>query len=129
MYMATDEANDDGGGKAGKRRLSALVTWQSDHLVSGILRGTAYLIAMSADAGPSTLQAPLGTTGLEQELADTKLEESGGETTAGESTRKYARGENPKLRYKKPYWWAYKTFVKQRYVNQESKRSDGQVDR
>lgn len=27
---------------------------------------------------------------------------------------KYSRGEDPKLRYIKPYWWAYKTFVKER---------------
>lgn len=39
------------------------------------------------------------------------------EGRVGESSRKYARGENPKLRYKKPYWWPYRTFVKQRSVS------------
>jgi hypothetical protein len=38
------------------------------------------------------------------------------EEKVGESSRKYRRGENPKLRYKKPYWWPYRTFVKQRSV-------------
>lgn len=28
----------------------------------------------------------------------------------------YPNGENPRLRYLKPYWWPYRTFVKQRYV-------------
>lgn len=28
----------------------------------------------------------------------------------------YPRGMNPRLRYIKPYWWPYKTFVKQRYA-------------
>jgi hypothetical protein len=74
---------------------------------------------MSTQAGPSTIPAPVATEDIEQKLADTKLEESG--KTA--ETLKYARGENPKLRYKKPYWWAYKTFVKQRYVIQEDPRS------
>jgi hypothetical protein len=67
---------------------------------------------MSTEAGPSTIPTPVGAEGIEQKLADTKLEESGKAT----ETPKYARGENPKLRYKKPYWWAYKTFVKQRYI-------------
>ena len=67
---------------------------------------------MSTEAGPSTIPAPVGTEGIDQKLADTILEESGKATEAP----KYARGENPKLRYKKPYWWAYKTFVKQRYA-------------
>jgi len=31
-------------------------------------------------------------------------------------SRKYPRGQNPKLRYIKPYWWPYKTFVKERSV-------------
>lgn len=41
--------------------------------------------------------------------------EGEGEGSASRS-RKYGRGENPKLRYKKPYWWPYRTFVKQRSV-------------
>ena len=28
----------------------------------------------------------------------------------------FPRSENPKLRYIKPYWWPYKTFVKDRSV-------------
>lgn len=36
------------------------------------------------------------------------------EAEKGEGSRKYGRGENPKLRYKKPYWWPYRTFVKKR---------------
>ena len=73
---------------------------------------------MSEEAGPSTIPTPtpVGAEEIEQKLADTKLEESGKCT----ETPKYARGENPKLRYKKPYWWAYKTFVKQRYVVPEN---------
>lgn len=78
-----------------------------------------YLIKMSEEAGPSNIPAPVGTDGIEQKLADTKLEESGKAT----ETPKYARGENPKLRYKKPYWWAYKTFVKHRYIFPESHAS------
>jgi hypothetical protein len=70
---------------------------------------------MSTEAGPSTPSAAPETEKLEQKLADTKLQESEGKTKE-EPTPKYARGENPKLRYKKPYWWAYKTFVKQRYA-------------
>jgi hypothetical protein len=27
---------------------------------------------------------------------------------------KVPNGQNPRLRYKKPYWWPYKTFVKER---------------
>ena len=69
---------------------------------------------MSTEAGPSTPAASSGALELEQKLAETKLEEVAGDSAV--ESRKYARGENPKLRYKKPYWWAYKTFVKQRYV-------------
>jgi len=69
---------------------------------------------MSTEAGPSTPAASSGALELEQKLAETKLEEVEGDSAV--ESRKYARGENPKLRYKKPYWWAYKTFVKQRYV-------------
>lgn len=69
---------------------------------------------MSEEAGPSTPSTPVVAEELEQKLANTKLEEEG--SLAEIEPRKYARGENPKLRYKKPYWWAYKTFVKQRYA-------------
>jgi hypothetical protein len=52
---------------------------------------------------------------MTNDLTNAVLEEQ--ESVVGAAQpRKYARGENPKLRYKKPYWWAYKTFVKQRYV-------------
>ncbi|WVN86508.1 uncharacterized protein L203_101672 [Cryptococcus depauperatus CBS 7841] len=32
---------------------------------------------------------------------------------------KYAKGLNPMLRYIKPYWWPYKTFVKQRWIGRQ----------
>jgi hypothetical protein len=67
---------------------------------------------MSEEAGPSTITTPVGAEEIEQKLADTKLEESGKST-------------DPKLRYKKPYWWAYKTFVKQRYIFRENDASCG----
>jgi hypothetical protein len=57
---------------------------------------------MSAEAGPSN---PSSLAAGEQPK---QVE------TSYDTTRKYGRGGNPKLRYKKPYWWAYKTFVKQR---------------
>ena len=45
-----------------------------------------------------------------------KTQGEGSTSTSISATKKYGRGENPKLRYKKPYWWPYRTFVKQRYV-------------
>lgn len=29
----------------------------------------------------------------------------------------YATGQDPRLRYIKPYWWPYQTYVKERYVH------------
>lgn len=37
--------------------------------------------------------------------------------TAAPPPDMYPRGMNPRLRYIKPYWWPYKTFVKQRYAS------------
>ncbi|WWC62391.1 uncharacterized protein I303_104987 [Kwoniella dejecticola CBS 10117] len=31
----------------------------------------------------------------------------------------YPKGMNPKLRYIKPYWWPYRTFVKQRWIGRQ----------
>jgi len=70
---------------------------------------------MSSDAGPSTFAPPRTLEEITNDITNATLEE---QETSSETAqpKKYARGENPKLRYKKPYWWAYKTFVKQRYV-------------
>jgi hypothetical protein len=70
---------------------------------------------MSTEAGPSTSSAPRSVEEMTNDLTNAVLEEQESASEAAQP-KKYARGENPKLRYKKPYWWAYKTFVKQRYV-------------
>jgi hypothetical protein len=69
---------------------------------------------MSSEAGPSTVIAPAPEKEIDnnEQESMTSLQETGIE--ANGATTKYARGENPKLRYRKPYWWPYKTFVKQR---------------
>ncbi|KAK8858451.1 hypothetical protein IAR55_002678 [Kwoniella newhampshirensis] len=36
-----------------------------------------------------------------------------------ETSKKYPKGMNPKLRYIKPYWWPYKTFVKERWIGRQ----------
>ena len=33
--------------------------------------------------------------------------------------KKYPRGQDPRLRYRKPYWWPYRTFVKERWIGRE----------
>jgi len=33
--------------------------------------------------------------------------------------KKYAKGKDPMLRYLKPYWWPYRTFVKNRWIGRE----------
>jgi hypothetical protein len=33
--------------------------------------------------------------------------------------RRYRKGQDPRLRYQKPYWWPYKTFVKDRWIGRE----------
>ena len=40
------------------------------------------------------------------------------ETRAGPSRKRYPNGLDPRLKYQKPYWWPYKTFVKQRCVGE-----------
>lgn len=36
------------------------------------------------------------------------------ESESESESRVYPNGENPKLRYIKPYWWPYMTYVKKR---------------
>jgi len=33
--------------------------------------------------------------------------------------KRYRKGQDPRLRYQKPYWWPYKTFVKDRWIGRE----------
>jgi len=33
--------------------------------------------------------------------------------------KRYAKGKDPMLRYLKPYWWPYRTFVKNRWIGRE----------
>jgi hypothetical protein len=35
------------------------------------------------------------------------------------SRSKYPNGQDPMLRYHKPYWWPYKTYVKERWIGRE----------
>lgn len=60
----------------------------------------------SAEAGPSTPPLASSSPKLERLALDDEQQADG--------LKRYARGENPKLRYIKPYWWPYRTFVKQR---------------
>ena len=71
---------------------------------------------MSSEAGPSTSPPLRSIEEIANALINTSLEKQENSSKSAQPMKKYGRGENPKLRYKKPYWWAYKTFVKQRYV-------------
>ncbi|WRT67633.1 uncharacterized protein IL334_004605 [Kwoniella shivajii] len=43
----------------------------------------------------------------------------GAEVGVGLTKSSYPKGMNPKLRYIKPYWWPYRTFVKQRWLGRQ----------
>ena len=49
---------------------------------------------------------------------ETEIEENNYELLA-DGQKKYAKGKDPMLRYLKPYWWPYRTFVKNRWIGRE----------
>ncbi|ODN81736.1 hypothetical protein L202_02127 [Cryptococcus amylolentus CBS 6039] len=46
-------------------------------------------------------------------------EQISGETVTADKPAQYERGMNPRLRYIKPYWWPYKTYVKERWIGRQ----------
>jgi hypothetical protein len=64
-------------------------------------------IAPVEDAGPSTIEATGGVDALEKEPDASEVDKP---------EKLYPNGQDPRLRYLKPYWWPYRTFVKNRWI-------------
>ncbi|WWD18341.1 hypothetical protein CI109_102791 [Kwoniella shandongensis] len=71
---------------------------------------------------PSPQPQPADPTSVSTSIASSSIptpEPPKLESDGSASTKKYSKGMNPKLRYIKPYWWPYRTFVKERWIGRQ----------
>lgn len=71
-------------------------------------------IAMSTSGEPSTSDLEQNFDSLQ--IPTTPVESSTAAESSTSNQNKYPIGQDPRLRYIKPYWWPYQTYVKERYV-------------
>ena len=68
------------------------------------------------EAGPESKLSQLGSTD-QTDAGPSKLvtspSGSGGEAV---ERKRHPKGKDPKLRYFQPYWWPYRTWVKERWI-------------
>ncbi|KAL7423228.1 hypothetical protein Q5752_002528 [Cryptotrichosporon argae] len=72
---------------------------------------------MSDEVSAATSRADT-PAGAQQEVALEFAKEDRQEQ-GDQKGRKFPNGMNPKLRYIKPYWWPYRTFVKERWIGRQ----------